>query len=192
MVLFCRIIFFIVSLSCYSQSYVSFSVDVNKVFNIIDNSRTLTDWKGLDYDLEIGVIDNNVSVYLFYGAFNNAYYSNYGAGVDLVLNPFKSLYLSIGNYYSKTMRHGKYKYLGGGVSFINPRSKITYYINNNIGLELISKYQHRAELDKRILVVHVREFIKKLKEEIMSAFDNKADGLLLHQRIDKLAGEKLI
>ena len=37
----------------------------------------------------------------------------------------------------------------------------------------------------------VKEFIREVKEEIMIACDNKADGLLIHLIIDKLAGDKL-
>ncbi len=144
------LMFFLVSFTCYAQPYASISADANKLFNIKDNSRTIVNHKGLDFDFEIGAIDKNVGVYLFYGAFPNAGYSNYGAGVDLVLNPLKSLYLSLGNYYSKTMRHGKYKYLGGAISYFNPRGKISYFINDNIGLELISKFQQRWDIEKRI------------------------------------------
>ena len=144
------LILFFISFACFSQPYVSFSADANKIFNLKDNSRTVIDHKGLDFDLEVGAIDKNVSVYVFYGGFPNANYSNYGVGVDFIIKPFKSLYLSIGNYYSKTMRHGKYHYLGGAISYFNPRGKITYFINDNIGIDLISKFQYRGDLDKRI------------------------------------------
>ena len=89
-------------------------------------------------------------MYVFYGAFKNAGYSNYGAGIDYIIKPFKNIHLYLGNYYSKTMRHSKYKYLGGAISYFNPRGKATLFINDNIGLDLISKYQYRGDLSKRI------------------------------------------
>ncbi len=38
----------------------------------------------------------------------------------------------------------------------------------------------------------VREFIRLLKEELMNSCSNKIDGIIIHMKIDKLAGEKLI
>ncbi len=37
----------------------------------------------------------------------------------------------------------------------------------------------------------VREFIKLLKEELMNSCSNKMDGIIIHMKIDKLAGDKL-
>lgn len=134
---------------CKAQPYVSFSFDANKLFNLKDNSRTEIDWKGLDYDFEVGAIDENIGVYLFYGAFPNAYYDNYGVGVDYYLRPAKRLTISLGNYYSKVMRKGKYKHLGGAVSFFNPRFKLGVD-TSWITIELIAKLQSRGDIDKRI------------------------------------------
>ena len=43
--------------------------------------------------------------------------------------------------------------------------------------------------DKWIAYESVKEFIRLLKEILMNACDNKADGLLINQEIDKLAGD---
>lgn len=74
-----KILIFLLAFTAQSQVYTTFSFDVNKLLNLKDNPRTKTDWKGLDYDFEIGVIDENVGVYLFYGQFPRGFYSNYGA-----------------------------------------------------------------------------------------------------------------
>ena len=37
----------------------------------------------------------------------------------------------------------------------------------------------------------VREFIRLLKEELMNSCSNKIDGIIIHMKIDKLAGDKL-
>ena len=64
--------------------------------------------------------------------------------------------------------------------------------------ELLKRYMDSLgirALDIRNIIFMIeqkeKEFIRLLKEEIMIACDNKADGLLIHLIIDKLAGEKL-
>lgn len=64
------------------QAYVDFSLDPNKVFGIIDNQRTATDHRGIDFDLEVGVINRRWAWFIYYGAFPEADYQNYGLGTD--------------------------------------------------------------------------------------------------------------
>ena len=49
---------------------------------------------GLDFDIEVGAIHQKAAVYAFYGAFPNAYYHNYGFGVDYYFNISQNIYLS--------------------------------------------------------------------------------------------------
>ena len=135
--------------SVFGQGYVSFSVDANKLFGIIDNERTVIDHTGLDFDFEVGVTDRNIGVYLYYGAFPNAKYSNYGFGLDYYFRTSKRLNLIIGNYYSKTMRHKEYSYLGGHVSYFNPRGRIVYWFDK-FGIGAAGKYQQRGGNTGRI------------------------------------------
>ncbi|MBV1928484.1 MAG: hypothetical protein KUG81_03125 [Gammaproteobacteria bacterium] len=143
------LILFLITSITYAQAYTTFSFDVNKLTQIKDNKRTVVNHKGLDFDIEVGAIDENFGVYVFYGAFPNAYYSNYGVGVDYYIKAFKNVSFSIGNYYSKVMRHKKYSWLGGGVSFLNPRVK-TSFDTSWITIELIAQLQSRPDIDKRI------------------------------------------
>ena len=136
-------------LECSSQVYASFSFDTNKLIFHKDNPRTEEDWKGLDYDVEVGAIEDNVGIFMFYGAFPAAYYSNYGAGIDFYTHPIKNVYLSLGNSYVFVARHGKYKYLGRGGGMFNPRWKIGYEFKHfNIGY--VGKYTKRADLGNAI------------------------------------------
>ena len=146
---------------CCAQVYTSFSFDTNKLFIHYDNPRTETDHKGLDYDIEIGAIDENVGVFVFYGAFPNAYYSNYGAGIDFYTNPIRNVYLSLGNSYTFVARHKDYKYLGRGGGMFNPRWKIGYEFKHfNIGY--IGKYSKRADLGIAIFEAQMEIMIKIL------------------------------
>ena len=147
------IIIFLFTKLSYSQTYTTFSFDVNKLTQVKDNKRTVVNHKGLDFDIELGhragKEDGNIGIYGYYGAFPNANYSNYGFGIDYYIELFKNVYISIGNYYSKVMRHKKYAYLGGGVSLFNPRAK-TNFDTSWITIELIAQLQSRPDINKRI------------------------------------------
>lgn len=138
---------------CNAQPYLSFQFDVNNLLEIKDNKRMIKQVNGLDYDIELGVItderDGNIGVYLFYGAFPNAFYRNYGFGLDLYLVRLKRLKMSLGNFYQNTKRVGKYKYLGNSDAYFNPRGKISYD-TSWITIELIAKLTKRNDINKRI------------------------------------------
>lgn len=144
-----KILIFLLAFTAQSQVYTTFSFDVNKLFNLKDNPRTEKNWKGLDYDFEIGAIEENVGVYLFYGGAKRIFYSNYGVGVDYYINVLDSFKISLGNSYTFVARHKKYKYLGRGGSLWNPRGKISYDLSYLI-IELIAKFTNRADLGIRI------------------------------------------
>lgn len=138
---------------CTAQVYTSFQFDVNNLLSFKDNKRMTKQINGLDYDIELGVIlderDGNVGIYLFYGAFPNALYKNYGFGLDWYYSPLERFKISLGNFYQNTHRHGKYKYLGNTDSYINPRGKISYD-TSYLTIELIAKLTKRNDINKRI------------------------------------------
>jgi len=144
-----KLLLILLTTTCFSQEYISLSFDVNNLLNLKDNTRMEQQVNGLDFDIEIGAIDKNIGVYVFYGAFPNAKYYNYGAGVDYYIKPLKWLNLSLGNYYSVTKRTKDYKYLGGGSSYFNPRARIIF-VHDYFNVGLVGKYQTRLDLDKRI------------------------------------------
>lgn len=147
------LIIFLITLTAYSQPYVSLSVDVNNFLEIKDNPRMEKQINGLDFDVELGYIggeeDGNIGVYVFYGAFPNAFYHNYGLGVDWYYNLLERLNLSLGNSYHVVIRDKKYKHLGATSSYFNPRSKISYDLSF-LTIDLIAQLTKRNDIDKRI------------------------------------------
>lgn len=141
------LIIFLITLTTYAQPYVSLSVDVNNLINIKENPRTPTN--GLDFDFEIGATEGNTSVYLFYGAFYNANYQNYGVGIDITFKPFRNVNLSLGNFYNVVIRTKEQRYLGTTSSYINPRGKISYDLSF-ITIDLIAKLTKRNDINNRI------------------------------------------
>ena len=130
---------------CNAQPYINFSIDANKAFHLKDNTRTLNDIYGLDYDIEVGAKDKNFGVYMFYGQFKNAGFKNYGAGVDYYLPIFENIDTSIGIAYSPT----KQKDLTGweGVGMYSARVVTTFWIKN-FGLSLRANLQNRTDVTK--------------------------------------------
>lgn len=126
--------------------YLSPSFDANKAFGIKDNPRTETDHRGLDFDLEAGIRDNHVGVFIYYGQFAAMDYKNYGLGVDYYVVPTNKLHLSLGAYYSVIIRNGN----ESATSYISPRAITTVWLGNTIGLLAKLQYQGRPDLDKRI------------------------------------------
>lgn len=127
--------------------YISPSFDVNKAFGIIDNPRTEKDHRGLDFDLEAGVRDSHVGVYIFYGQFTAMNYKNYGAGVDYYVMPFTNVHLSLGAYYSTIIRQRN----ESATSYISPRAVTTIWLSKNIGVLAKLQYQGRPDLGKSII-----------------------------------------
>ncbi len=67
------------------HAYVDLSFDPNKAFGIVDNKRTATDHRGLDFDLELGYSKHRWAWFVYFGAFPDADYQNYGVGTDFKL-----------------------------------------------------------------------------------------------------------
>ena len=151
----------LISLNSYSQphktTYISISVDANNLLEIKDNGRMKYQINGLDFDIEIGTIREKTTVYLFYGAFPNAYYQNYGVGIDYYFNILQNVYLYLGNQYHVVIRTGthnngiafKYKRRRITDSYINPRAKISLD-TKWITIDLIVKLIERNDIDVRV------------------------------------------
>jgi hypothetical protein len=149
------------SLNSYSQPYktpyISLSVDANNLLEVRDNGRMKYQINGLDFDIEIGTIREKAAVYLFYGAFPNAYYQNYGLGVDYYFNILQNVYLYLGNQYHVVIRTGthnngipfKYKQRRITYSYINPRAKLSLE-TKWITIDLIVKLIERNDIDVRV------------------------------------------
>ena len=134
-----------------AQEYINLSFDVNKAFHLKDNSRTVSDVYGLDYDVEVGAKDGHFGVYMFYGRFENAGFKNYGAGVDYYVNMFDNIDMSIGVAYSKVHeRDFRDKWVG--VSWYHIRAVTTIWFHKNIGLSLRIQYQDRNEVAKGYII----------------------------------------
>ncbi|WP_029038806.1 hypothetical protein [Salinimicrobium xinjiangense] len=74
---------FFCSINCYSQFYTGIAIDPNKAFGIIDNPRTEEDHRGLHFDVEVGLIENELAFYLLFGKFKEANYQKLALGADL-------------------------------------------------------------------------------------------------------------
>ena len=155
------LVLFLFSLNSYSQPlktpYISFSVDANNLLEIKDNGRMKYQINGLDFDIEGGAIRQKTAVYAFYGAFSNAYYYNYGFGLDYYFNISQNIYLYLGNQYHVVIRTGthrdgipvKYEHSRTTDSYINPRVKLS--LNTKwITIDLISKLIERNDIGIRV------------------------------------------
>ena len=136
------LLFLFISLNSYSQPfktpYVSLSVDANNLLEIRDNGRMKYQINGLDFDIEVGTIRQKTAVYAFYGAFPNAYYQNYGLGVDYYFNISQNTHLYLGNQYHTVIRTGTHN---NGIPFKYKRRRITdSYINPRVKLSLDTKW----------------------------------------------------
>tara|TARA_R110002073_G_scaffold320000_1_gene494943 strand:+ start:1039 stop:1557 length:519 start_codon:yes stop_codon:yes gene_type:complete len=155
------ILLLFISLNSYSQSrktpYISFSVDANNLLEMKDNDRMKYQINGLDFDIEVGTIREKTATYAFCGAFPNAYYYNYGFGLDYYFNILQNIHLHLGNQYHIVSRTGthregipfKYKHRRITHSYINPRVKFS--LNTKwITIDLISKLIERNDIGIRV------------------------------------------
>ena len=78
----CILCFLFCSISCYSQFYTGVAIDPNKAFGIIDNPRTEEDHRGLHFDIEVGLIENEFAFYVLFGKFKQANYQKLALGAD--------------------------------------------------------------------------------------------------------------
>ena len=155
------VLFLFISLNSYSQphrtSYISLSVDANNLLEIRDNGRMKYQINGLDFDIDVGTIHQKTAVYIFYGAFPNAYYQNYGLGVDYFFNVSQNIYLYLGNQYHVVIRTGthnngiavKYNRRRITDSYINPRAKLSLE-TKWITIDLIVKLIERNDIGVRV------------------------------------------
>ena len=152
------ILLLFISLNSYSQTpYTSLSVDANNLLEVKDNGRMKYQINGLDFDIEVGTIHKNTAVYGFYGAFPNAYYQNYGLGVDYYFNILQNIHLYLGNQYHVVIRTGthnngvafKYKRRRITDSYINPRAKLSLD-TKWVTIDLIGKLIERNDIGVRV------------------------------------------
>ena len=152
-----------------SYFYADLSFDVNKAFGLYDNDRTVVDHRGLDWDLEIGVRDSHVGLFLFYGRFEEMNYVNLGAGLDYYVhwlrdtkfklyNPLNNEWVdfvdgiefSIGNAITIADRIREDDWRGGeGFTYLNPKARTIVWFGD-LGFTLTAKIQSRPELGKKI------------------------------------------
>ena len=149
------------SLNSYSQpleaTYISLSVDANNLLEVRDNGRMKYQINGLDFDIDVGTIRQTTAIYIFYGAFPNAYYQNYGLGVDYYFTIIQNAYLYLGNQYHVVIRTGthnngipfKYKSRRITDSYINPRAKLSLE-TKWITIDLIVKLIERNDIGVRV------------------------------------------
>ena len=133
----------------YGQEYFQAEIDPNKAFGIIDNPRTETDHKGIDFDAEIGVVHNNIGAYVFYGYFHNAYYQNYGAGTDYYFLKSDNLNLGIGAGLSVIMKKIFFEHQSRGwAGFVAWHSRFlgVIWLNDRIGITGTLQYQRRPDI----------------------------------------------
>jgi len=112
---------------------------------------------GLDFDIDIGSIRQKTAVYAFYGSFPNAYYQNYGVGIDYYFNILQNVYMYLGNQYNTVIRTGthnngiafKYNRMRITDSYINPRVKLSLE-TKWITIDLISKLIQRNDIGVRV------------------------------------------
>ena len=124
----------------------------------MDNTRMKYQINGLDFDIEVGAIHQKTSVYTFYGAFPNAYYQNYGVGVDYYFNISQNIYVYLGNQYHAVIRTGTHndgipvKYDRRKITdgYINPRAKISLD-TKWITIDLIGKLIERNDIGIHVL-----------------------------------------
>ncbi len=155
------LVLFLFSLNSYSQPlktlYISFSVDANNLLEIKDNGRMKYQINGLDFDIEVGTIREKTATYAFCGAFSNAYYYNYGFGLDYYFNILQNIHLYLGNQYHVVIRTGthrdgipvKYEHNRTTDSYINPRVKLSLD-TKWITIDLISKLIERNDIGIRV------------------------------------------
>lgn len=143
--------------SAQSQSdflYLKATFDPNNAFGIIDNPRTKTESFGLDYDIEAGARWNNTSVFLFYGAFNEIKYKNYGIGFDYHFNWLADhrIDVTLGAIPAAFVLR---KYYGNGhdssykCSFAPAvRGTMTWWFTDQLGATGTAQLQNRPDIDK--------------------------------------------
>lgn len=146
------ILLFITSLNCLSQPYVNASFDANKVFHLKDNIRTIEDVYGLDYDLEVGIINNNIGLGVFYGVFVNAGFRNYGVMLDYYPDWFRWIDVSIGGGLNRTLENNNKSWYIVGRYALRSQAVIYFSESNNLGLSLKTQLTERIDTQKKYIL----------------------------------------
>lgn len=146
-----------------AQFYTDFSVDPNKIFNVVDNPRTDVDHQGLDWDLEVGVATPYIGLYMFYGAFSEMDYGNYGVGLDYYLTRGGWYDISVGgqiNFVSKPYEvydeNGDFafyaNYRGESIG-LGARAVGVFWVFRNLGVSGRFQYITRGDLKDTLGII---------------------------------------
>jgi hypothetical protein len=152
----------LISTTVFSQQdknrYVNLSgsFDPNTAFSLWDNPRMEEDYKGMDFDFEIGASDRNIYVYLFYGFFDAADYQNYGVGTDYIIFDNHNFEFKAGPAVSVIMRKQMF---GSNLDQVGWGSALGYHLrgvgslrlNDVIALIGRVQYQRRPDLNRGIM-----------------------------------------
>ncbi|MCC8360666.1 hypothetical protein [Salinimicrobium sediminilitoris] len=143
----CILYFFFCSISCYSQFYTGVAIDPNKAFGIIDNPRTEEDHRGLHFDIEAGLIENEFAFYVLFGKFQQANYQKLAFGTDYFFLKDDRIEMGVGisvsNIWKKQGDNSETKTYFGWLG----RLTGIFWINPKLGLVGHFQYQSRPDLE---------------------------------------------
>jgi len=126
----------------YQHFYAGVNFDVNNAFQI---DETLTEPKGLDYDIEIGYRDYDLAYYAFYGSYDKVEYTNYGAGVDYFIVNTHSFNFGVGANIAMINRGTPVTYNRANYFAYAGRAKGLLLLTNYLGITLTTQYQQRPD-----------------------------------------------
>lgn len=122
--------------------YLGGTFDLDNAFNITKNAN---EPKGLDFNLELGAVRNNLAYYVFYGQFTPINYINYGGGIDYKVIRGYDVDVLVGVSVDGIERGSpltvnRIAYLSYGT-----RVKSLFKVTKIMDLVLIGKYQARPD-----------------------------------------------
>lgn len=160
----CLFVFFFCGISCYSQFYTGVAIDPNKAFGIIDNPRTEQDHRGLHFDIEAGLIENEFAFYVLFGKFEEAGYQKLALGADYFFIREEKLEMAFGSSVSNI-----WKKPGGQTetnTYFGWLGRLTgiFWVYNRLGLVGHFQYQSRPDLEVTGILegkIGLRYFLRK-------------------------------
>ncbi len=141
------LVFLFCTLNCYSQFYTGVAIDPNKAFGVIDNPRTEQDHRGLHFDIEIGLIENDFAFYVLYGRFKEANYQKLALGADYFFLETNRIEVGIGSSVSNIWK--KQNELSETTTYVGLLGRLTgiFWIYRKLGLVGHFQYQSRPDLE---------------------------------------------
>lgn len=143
----CILAFLFCSISCYSQFYTGVAIDPNKAFGIIDNPRTEQDHRGLHFDVEMGLIENEFAFYLLFGKFKEANYQKLALGADYFFLKDEKIEIALGSSVSNIWK--KRDESSEATTYIGWLGRFTgiFWIYRELGLVGHFQFQSRPDLE---------------------------------------------